>query len=95
VEIAVQSGQRFSRGLHIAALAIAAIAIAELAPVVVIGMIWRLSPYPFVTTQEAAVVCLIWAGIMLAILPIQAPDWIVAMRRYERWESLELNDPAE
>jgi hypothetical protein len=95
VEIASQSGKRFSRALRIAGLVIAAIAIAELAPVVVIGMIWRLSPHPFVTTQEAAIVCLVWAGIMLAIFPIQARDWIVAMRRYERWGSLELNDPAE
>jgi hypothetical protein len=80
--------------MHIGGLAIAAIAVAELAPIVVIGMIWLCSPYPFVTTQEAAVVCLAWAGIMLAILPIQARDWILRMRRYERWES-KVNEPAE
>jgi hypothetical protein len=95
VETEPTPGKRFSRAMHTTGLAIAAIVVAELAPIVLIGMIWLTSPYPFVTTQEAAVVCLVWAGIMLVILPIQVRDWILRMRRYDRWDSLELNDPAE
>jgi hypothetical protein len=91
----VPSNMQFRRWMRIVGLAALAIAVAEIAPIVAIGMIWLFSPHPFVTTQEAAVVCLVWAGLMLTILPIQARDWIVAARRYERWESLEVGDLAE
>jgi hypothetical protein len=61
-----------------------------LVPAVLVLMVRLTTPYPLFSNWQAVTGCVGWGLLMAIILAIQVRDWIVVVRRYEGWESLDL-----
>lgn len=95
VERATPTRTSLGRCMRIAGLAASCVISAMAAPAVLAVMVRSTITYALFTNWQAALACLGWGTLMGVILAIQLRDWIVAARRYDNWESLELeSDPA-
>lgn len=62
---------------------------------VVAVMLRRSDADHLVSQDQAAVGCAAWGALMVVVLAIQVRDWIAAARRFDDWESLDLNDDCQ
>jgi hypothetical protein len=81
---------RIIRRIRIVALVLLSICSSAVAPVILVVMIRMTSPHPLFSTGEALLGCVGWVLLMGVLLPIQVRDWIIADRRFESWDSLDL-----
>lgn len=82
---------RMRRRLRIVAIAVGLMAFAALAPAILAVMArFSVRDAHLFTNGEAALGCLAWAVLMGVILTTQVRDWISRARRYELWDSLDL-----
>lgn len=86
------SAERSARVRHmrIAGIALLYMSSAAIAPTLLALVFHVTIAEPIVTIQQEALICLGWALTMGIILAIQARDWAAAVRRHQRWDSLEL-----
>jgi hypothetical protein len=90
IEREVSHGKRFARYSRIAGLATLSMIASALVPAVLVLMVRLTTPYPLFSNWQAVTGCVGWGLLMAIILAIQVRDWIVVVRRYEGWESLDL-----
>jgi hypothetical protein len=95
IESADPPGKRLSRFANVLAGGMLTLLVSMAVAAVMAVMLLRSDADHLVSREQAAVGCAAWGALMVVVLAIQVRDWIAAARRFDDWESLDLNDDCQ